>query len=73
MSKKTEKTETPNQTIDEKLTLAREVSTFIEKAESAADLTAVISDNYGQLGHKVVNRMILGQTPEKALRIVDAA
>jgi hypothetical protein len=63
------KTDTPNLTIDEKLAMAKEVAISIEKATTAADLTSVIKDNYGQLGHKVVNRLILGQTPETALRI----
>jgi hypothetical protein len=62
-------TETKNQTLDEKLAQARTVAESVNKAKTADDLSTVISDNYGTLGHKVVNRIILGQTPEQALRI----
>ena len=64
-----EKTNTPNLTLDEKLAKAREVETAVKGAKTADDLTKVISTHFGILGHKVVNRIILGQSVEDALRI----
>ena len=63
------KTDTPNLTLDEKLAKAREVETAVKGAKTADDLTNVISTHFSFLGHKVVNRIILGSSPEDALRI----
>lgn len=63
------KADIPNLSLDEKIAKARECATAVEKATTAAELTTVISNHFGILGHKVVNRIILGQSVEDALRI----
>jgi C4-type Zn-finger protein len=55
--------------VDDKLEKARQVANQINKAKTAEEIATIISQNFSVLGHKVINRMILGQTPENALRL----
>ena len=55
--------------IEEKLARATEAHQRLEAAQTADDVRNVFSDMFATLGHKVLGRMTLGQTPEKALRI----
>ena len=56
-------------TIEEKLAKATEAFKQLETAKTADDVRNVFRDTYATLGHKVLGRMVLRQTPEKALRI----
>ena len=56
-------------TIEEKLAQATEAFKQIEAAKTADDVRNVFRNTFATLGHKVLGRMVLGQKPEKALRI----
>ena len=56
-------------TIEEKLAQATEAFKQIESAKTADDVRNVFRNTFATLGHKVLGRMVLGQKPEKALRI----
>ena len=58
-----------NLTVEEKLAQATEAFMHLESAKSADEVRNVFRETYATLGHKVLGRMVLGQTPEKALRI----
>jgi len=53
----------------EKLTLAGVAFTSITAAKTADDVRDAFRASYMSLGHKVLGRILLGQTAEKALRI----
>jgi len=58
--------------IEEKLEKATEAHLRLEAAKTADDVRNVFSDTFATLGHKVLGRMVLRQTPAKALRIDSA-
>ena len=53
----------------ERLPDAEAAHTALQSATTAEDVKGVFQDFYGKIGHKAIARMLLGQTPEKALRI----
>ena len=55
--------------IEEKLAKATDAHLRLETAKTADEIRNVFADTYATLGHKVLGRMVLHQTPEKALRI----
>lgn len=56
-------------TAEERLAQAKAAHLDIAKAQTADDVRQVFQGFYLKLGHKVIARMLLGQEPEKALRL----
>lgn len=56
-------------TAEERLTEAKAAHAVIASAETKEEIRQVFQGFYLKLGHKALARMLLGQTPEKALRI----
>ena len=52
-----------------RLEAAQRVFTQMNDAQSKEDVVAIVTENVGTLGHRIIGRMILGATPEKALRL----
>ena len=55
--------------LDEALTDAKAAHADIAKAQTADEIRQVFQGFYQKLGHKVIARMLLGQTPERAMRL----
>ena len=53
----------------ERLPDAQAAHTALQSATTADDVKGVFQQHYGKIGHKAIARMLLGQTPEQALRI----
>jgi nucleotide-binding universal stress UspA family protein len=60
-------------TPEARLEAAQQVSKQFSAATTKDEVVAVINSNVGVLGHRVINRILLGSTPEKALRLDKAA
>lgn len=56
-------------TAEERLAEATAAHADIAKAQTADEIRKVFQGFYLKLGHKVIARMLLGQEPEKALRL----
>lgn len=56
-------------TAQERLTEAKVAHECIKGATSAEEIRQVVRQFYLKIGHKAIGRMILGQSPEQALRI----
>ena len=53
----------------ERLPDAQAAHAALASAKTAEDVKGVFQQFYGAIGHKAIARMLLGATPEKALRI----
>lgn len=56
-------------TAEERLSEAQAAHGALGSAETAEDIRTVFRDFYLKIGHKAIGRMLLGQSPEKALRL----
>ena len=56
-------------TAEERLTEAKVASTTLAGATTAEEVRQVFKGFYLKIGHKAIGRMLLGQSPEKALRL----